>query len=265
MKKIANIFLYTAAFAAVVALTAFTELDLAEKKYENLSINIRTDKGNFFVTNEEVKEAVKNMGYATGDAVLRNINIKSLEDFFDKYPYIAKSQVFSTIKGDLIVEIKQRNPVLRIFEQYEGSYYLDEEGYLMPVSEEFTANVPVATGYIKAPYNLHYGVDYSDPEQVDFDRKSDQMLHDLFVLTTTLRENELWEAQVNQVYVAKNGDFELVPRVGNHTILVGSVNNLNDKLRKLKIFYFDGLSKTGWNEYKEINLKFDNQVVCTKR
>ena len=59
-------------------------------------------------------------------------------------------------------------------------------------------------------------------------------------------------------------DFELVPKVGNHKIVFGGIDNLESKFEKLMIFYKKGLSKTGWNEYSEINLKFKNQVVCTK-
>lgn len=265
MKKFLEPAGYAAAVLIIIVLTAFTEKELSEVKFEQLRININTDEGNFFVTSSEVEEAVHHMGYVTGDATIKNINIRSLEEFFDTYPYIAKSQVFSTSKGELVIEIKQRVPILRIFQKYDDSYYLDTNGKLMPVSEDFTAHVPVANGEINAPYNLHYGVDYSRLEVDEKARKSEKLLHDLYTLTTTLRQNELWEAQFSQIYVDKKGEFELIPRVGNHSIILGSTEGLNDKMRKLKIFYFEGLDKTGWNEYSTINLKFDNQVVCTKR
>ncbi len=253
------------AVTLVALLIAFTEKELADVKFQQLRVNINTDEGNFFVTSREVEDAVSHMGYVSGDDGIKNINIRSLEEFFDSYPYIAKSQVFSTSKGVLHIEIKQRVPILRIFQKYDDSYYLDKQGELMPVSEDFTAHVPVANGEINAPYNLHYGVSYSQLEGRDDLQKSEKLLGDLYTLTTNLRQDELWNAQFNQIYVDKSGDFELIPRVGNHNIVLGSTERLNEKLRKLKIFYFEGLDKTGWNEYSTINLKFDNQVVCTKR
>ena len=79
-----------------------------------------------------------------------------------------------------------------------------------------------------------------------------------------MEADEFWKAQIIQVKVLENGELELIPRVGNHTILLGTTDELELKFKKLKIFYEKGLSKTGWNEYSQINLKFDNQVVCTK-
>ena len=67
------------------------------------------------------------------------------------------------------------------------------------------------------------------------------------------------EAQIEQIAVNKLLEFELVPKVGNHKIVFGGIENLEGKFEKLMIFYKKGLSKTGWNEYSEINLKYKNQ------
>ncbi len=265
MKKYMEPVGFILAIVMLIVLTGFTEKELNGLKYNSLRININTDEGNFFVTSAEVEEAVYHMGYVTGGVKMRNINIRSLEDFFDSYPYIAKSQVFSTIGGELIIEIKQRVPVLRIFQENNDSYYMDEKGLLMPVSEDFTSHVPVANGAINAPYNLYYGINYASLNDDEKKQKNKKLLHDLHVIITELRKDELWNAQFNQIYVDDKAEFELVPRVGNHTITLGNIEAIDKKLRKLKIFYFKGLEKTGWNEYRNINLKFENQVVCTKK
>lgn len=265
MKKYMEPAGFIGAIIMLIVLTGFTEKELNALKYDSLHININTDEGNFFVTSAEVEEALHHMGYVTGAVELRSINIRSLEDFFDSYPYIAKSQVFSTIGGELIIEIKQRVPVLRIFQKNNDSYYMDDEGRLMPKSEDFTAHVPVANGEINAPYNLYYGTGYASLTEDEKQQKNKKLLHDLHVLITELRSDELWNAQFNQIYVDEKAEFELIPRVGNHTITLGDTEGIDKKLRKLKIFYFKGLGKTGWNEYRNINLKFENQVVCTKK
>jgi len=78
-------------------------------------------------------------------------------------------------------------------------------------------------------------------------------------------QSEFWKAQLVQIYVNEDNEIELIPRVGSHRILIGDVENLEEKFNKLMLFYEKGLSKTGWNEYSIINLKFKDQVVCTKR
>ena len=72
------------------------------------------------------------------------------------------------------------------------------------------------------------------------------------------------KAQIEQVYVDKTGEFELFPRVGNHIIVFGNAEDIDKKFERLLIFYRNGLSKTGWNKYNVINIKYENQVVCSK-
>jgi cell division protein FtsQ len=46
----------------------------------------------------------------------------------------------------------------------------------------------------------------------------------------------------------------------------GEAKDFEEKFEKLKTFYTEGLNKTdGWNKYSTINIKYKNQVVCTKK
>ena len=71
-------------------------------------------------------------------------------------------------------------------------------------------------------------------------------------------------SEVFPVAVHRN-EFEIIPVVGNHSILLGDVNDLKEKFDKLKIFYRESLNHTGWNQYSKINLKYENEVYCSKR
>jgi cell division protein FtsQ len=80
-----------------------------------------------------------------------------------------------------------------------------------------------------------------------------------------ISNDDLWNAQFVQLYLNRENEYELIPRVGAHIILLGDMENFSYKLRKLKALYLKGLNKKGWNNYEQINLKYSNQVVCTKR
>ena len=96
-------------------------------------------------------------------------------------------------------------------------------------------------------------------------KQEDQRLKDLYQLASYITNDSFLKAQIVQIYVKENGDLELVPRVGNQEILFGKATNIKERFDKLMIFYKQGLSKTGWNGYKRINLMYNNQVVCTKK
>jgi len=45
-------------------------------------------------------------------------------------------------------------------------------------------------------------------------------------------------------------------------ILFGPMDEIEEKFKKLKLFYKEVLPKKGWNTYSSINLKYKNQIVC---
>ena len=72
------------------------------------------------------------------------------------------------------------------------------------------------------------------------------------------------KALIEQIYVEKNGEFQLIPKFNDQVIIFGTTENIKDKFARLLIFYKQGLSITGWNRYNMINIKYKNQVVCSK-
>ena len=77
-----------------------------------------------------------------------------------------------------------------------------------------------------------------------------------------LNKNQFWNAMIEQIYVDKNGDIILSPKVGNMEIIIGQMNNLEDKFSRLLAFYKNIAPSQGWNKYSTVNLKYKNQIVC---
>jgi len=159
----------------------------------------------------------------------------------DKIPFVKKSEVYNSLSGKLVVEIQQRNPIVRILKG--NGYYIDTEGKKMPLSSKFTSRVLVVSGAV-----------------------NDQLIkEELFELVKFITNDEFWKSQITQIHVNRNKEYVLIPRVGDHKIELGSIENYQRKFQKLSALYTEGFSKTGWNKYKNINLKYKNQVVCTKK
>jgi cell division protein FtsQ len=80
-----------------------------------------------------------------------------------------------------------------------------------------------------------------------------------------LEKDEFWKAQMEQVLVNDKSELILIPKVGDHQIILGTTEGLEEKLNRLMLFYKEALTKTGWNQYGTINLKYKGQIVCTKK
>jgi cell division protein FtsQ len=258
LNKALNILIWSLGIAAIIALLGFVESKNVEVLCKSMDISIERPNKNFFVMEEDVRNMVLNLGYGEGMR-LNQVDVAHLEKLLNNNPSISHAEVYTAIDGVLKIELDQRNPIVRVFTEEGDSYYIDEEGWMMPLSNKFTARVIVANGAVKTSFAQGYELNVMDQLQ------EDESLKNLYQLASFIGDDSFWKAQIVQLYVDDNGDIKLIPRVGNHDILFGKATEIEKKFEKLMIFYKDGLSKTGWNRYKTINLKYNNQVVCTKK
>ena len=86
----------------------------------------------------------------------------------------------------------------------------------------------------------------------------------LYIINRYIQEDSFLQAQIEQIYINKSNEIELVPKVGRHLILFGDIDNMETKFENLIVFYEQGMKKAGWKKYKTINLKYSNQVICSK-
>jgi cell division protein FtsQ len=121
----------------------------------------------------------------------------------------------------------------------------------MPLSSNFTARVPVASGNISFQNN-------------ELDTVQDSQREQLFDLVEFIRADPFWKAQTEQIYVNDNNEIELIPKLENHVFLLGDVNDLEAEFRRMNIFYKEVLKNQKSDQFKIINVKFKNQIICSK-
>ncbi len=264
MKKFKNIAIIVLSVMAIIAELGLAEASRRDVKFADLKVNIDTSEGNYFVDNLDIESQVFAHGYQTGIESVLNIDKRKLEAQFESMPSVKKAEVYTTLNGVLFVDVTQRTPLVRIFTK-RGSFYLDKEGYVMPLSNSYTAKVPVANGEINVGYDDVAGLNFANSLEDTKENHEFNKLYESYTLCKKFKEVDFWNAQFKQIYFLEDGDIELIPAVGNHVILIDGVENLDESLTKLMILYKEGLSKTGWNNYEVINLKYKDQIVGIKR
>ncbi|MGB1314490.1 MAG: cell division protein FtsQ/DivIB [Chitinophagales bacterium] len=179
---------------------------------------------------------------------VENINLKALEEKVEKNVFVDHANVYLNFEGVLKVDVVQKKPLYRIINNNNVSYYISEKAHRIPLSTNFTPRLIVATGFI--------------PDLEDISK--DEINVNLKQLIDFIRADKFWNAMIGQVEVKQNKDFVLIPKLKGHTVLLGSVENLDEKFDKLGTFYKEALKRTDWTKYKEINLKFKGQLICSK-
>ncbi len=177
----------------------------------------------------------------------REVNTMEISEFVEQNKLVRNAAVYHTPDSLLRIDITQRNPIIRVksalpVKDSKGAsvsdFYIDLDGELMPAQVGSAIRLPLVTGYVRS--------------------KHIEPLHDFALY---LKNHDFWSDEVTQIYVRENGDIELVPRVGSHTILVGDFENIDEKLKHVRTFYKKVLPRKGWNAYRVINAKFDGQIV----
>ncbi len=239
-----------ACLSGLVVLMSFIEVK--KDSLECREVKVQLPGNDNFIEHEEVDRILFESGGTLVGRKLNEINIHKLENILKANPFIEYAKIFSDMNGVIYVDIRQRKPVVRVINMANVHFYIDEHGLKIPMSQNFTARVLVANGLINEDFSGRVDTLYTP------------LARDLFKIASYIRADTLWNDQIEQVFVNLHGDIEIVPRVGDHRIILGTADMLEKKFRNLRVFYKQALPRVGWTAYKTINLKYANQIVCEK-
>jgi len=243
-------FCWLVSLGGVVVLMSFISIKQSAVICKDVKVYIPGNQ--YFIDRQEIDNILQVKDHSLIGRPINDINIQALENKLKANPFIESAKVYVDM-GDVInVEISQRQPVLRMMNQFDQDFYIDAHGLKLPLSANFTAKVLVANGFIDEPF------------AGKVDTLHTQMAADIFKTANYILNDSLWSAQIAQIYVDKDHEIELIPRVGNQRILLDDADSLDTKFHNLKLFYKKALPQAGWNTYKIINIKYANQVVGVK-
>lgn len=249
-KLIFYCFTWIVCLSGLVLLMSFISIKKNTQKCTDMKVML-PGNNNFIERDEVDRILLENSGSLVGRN-LDEINIHKLENVLKANPFIEYAKVYADMNGVIHVDIRQRKPLIRIINMANVNFYIDEKGFKIPMSDNYTARVLVANGLIDEDFSGKV------------DTLSSQLARDLFRTAQFIRRDTLWNDQVEQLFVSPKGDIEIVPRVGDHKIILGTADSLETKFRNLLVFYKKAIPKVGWDAYKTINLKYANQIIGEK-
>lgn len=195
-----------------------------------------------FVTPQGVLTDLKSQGIKIVGKHMGDINASDIEEALKVSPYLENADIVKCQNGKVLIRVSQLVPVMRVFDG-EDSYYLNKAGKRMAATTYYHCDVPVVQGHFTRKYpatRLLPLIDYVE---------SDSLLHSL----------------VTMFQVRDTNNIILVPNISGHVINIGNADGFDNKFAKLKLFYREVLPKRGWNTYDTISVKWNHQIVATRR
>lgn len=261
MKRILNIVFWIALPVTMLIMLGFVSGSQSELVCNNVSISIDHSNGMMFLNNELLIDKLKQTHVYPVGKKFKEIKIGEIEQVLLNISEVQDAEVYKTIDGNIGITVTQRTPIVRVLNLNGRQFYIDDRGYQMPISEHYYPRVLVVNGYISEPFVEESAYEIASDSSLRAGFKTD----DVFAMASYISNDPFWSAQIQEIYFEPSGDMELIPVVGDHRIIFGDTTHLEAKFNKLKVFYQEGLRKTGWNLYDTINLKYKDQIVCSRK
>ncbi|MCC9165677.1 cell division protein FtsQ/DivIB [Pontibacter harenae] len=247
--KLKSLIFAGCSLVTIGALAGFASSRQDEKKCEKVSINIDNEYNNYFIGDKEVTALLIQNGERNLEGVPnQEIDLRSLEARVEAHKFVKEAEVFRGLDGNIHVNVKQNRPIARIIRSNQD-VYIDKEGNTLPLSDRYTARViPITHSALIEPLNEGF---FKDTTGLAYLSLLDYIENDAF-----------WKAQLAQMHIDGKGKVSFLPQVGEHTIEFGRPENMEDKFKKLMIFYKEVLPYMGWDKYKRVNVEYEDQIIC---
>lgn len=226
-------------FALVIFLYSFTSNRNSHRKLKKSEV-IFVGQNNNFVKQESVNKLLIENSSDVKTIEKSDLNLNKLENSINAHPMIQKSEVFVSVDGVLKAVVQQKTPVARVVDE-QGSFYIDYEGNTMPLSDNYTARVPLISG----------------ENNVKNKKKLSEVLKMIY-------DDEFLKKNIIGIQVLSDESLLMANRNFDYQIDFGRMLNEEQKFKNYKAFFQKAVLDSTLYKYKKISLRFTHQVVCTK-
>jgi cell division protein FtsQ len=255
VKKIFSILAWVVTGAALVALFIFARENYLDTPIRSVNVNIDRNADSGFVKKEVVLADINTL---CATAKIGTVNMASISKQLKSNPWIESSSSFVDLDANLNVKLKEYEPVMRVFGTNGQSAYVTAEGMLLPVSRSHTPHVLIASGNFNLD-SIQFNHKLCDSIEVE------RNILNAKYLLEAIERNIFMKNNVGQIYCNGRNEFEIVAKGIGSRIVIGDTCNIDDKLKRLEIFIEQKANSLEIKSFKTINLKYKNQIVCTKR
>lgn len=221
-----------------------------QKSCAGIKVEISGVEQHMFIDEKDVLD-ILHAGGKVEDNSIGLLNLRQMETVVEKNPWVRNAEMFIDNNQVLQVRIEEREPVARVFTLEGSSFYLDSTALRLPLSDKISARVPMFTGFPSDRKIL------SKPDSA--------LLNDVVKIGRYILADSFWMAQTAQIAIMPDAGFEMIPVVGDHTVILGNADDISDKFDRLYTFYKKAWLANGIGTYETLDVKYNNQVVAIRK
>ncbi|PZD78018.1 cell division protein FtsQ/DivIB [Mesonia sp. K7] len=238
MKKFKELFFFLVLLGVIAFLYSFSVKRNAKKPIAEIAIEF-TNGDNLYINELDVNNLLIQNKTEFKNQSKDVLDLNELERKLEKNPMIYDAEVYIDVEGKLGAIITQRQPVARVFG--EQGFYIDTHGEKMPLSENYAARVPLVKNV------------------------SEKQMMAIHPFLMKIQEDEFLKKEVIAMSIEKNNELVLLLRDYDFEVFFGKLQQIDEKVEKLKVFCQNYSQQPVKVAYDKISLKYKNQVVGTRK
>jgi cell division protein FtsQ len=203
-----------------------------------VNITIEGVDNNFFVDKKDIINSIKlTVGGSPVGKAVSSFDLRKIESQLEKDIWVKAAQLFFDNNNRLMVYVLEREPVARVFTTGGTTFYIDTSLAMLPLSEKFSARLPVFTDF--------------PSDKIVLSKADSALLKDILTISMAIQKDTFNMAMIDQVDITPQRSFEMIPKIGNNIIVFGDATNVEEKFYKLQLFYRQVMVKAGWSKYSK--------------
>ena len=258
MKKILKIALWVITGAALVALFVFGRNWYLETPLKSIDFKLERSHSKGFVEKDSVVSDATAICGLDRHASIGTVDLTKIQKLLDHNPWIESASAYIGLDETLTINAKEYEPVVRVFNQDNRSVYITKDGVIFPASPVYSPRVIIANGTFTFPMP-------SKNSMVSDSVYAHTGLNEALILAMAINKDPFLTKAIGQIFRDENDEYELMVNNLPAKVILGNTDAVDNKLSRLATL----LKKYNGTEelygYKTLNLKYKNQIVCTKK
>ncbi|HNP19955.1 MAG TPA: cell division protein FtsQ [Fulvivirga sp.] len=234
----------------ILSVISFAERKQSAEVCRSIVIKLNNQANNFFIDENDILSLMTDDGdEAIVGVDFKDLNLKEIEERVRAQKFLNKAEIYKDLKGNILVNASLRRPFARILNNGTPSGYVAMDGVILPASSKYTSRTMVITGSYMG-------------KMTEKDLKATEDGQKIYALLKFINEDKFWKAQIAEIDIDKNLYVKIYPQVTKQIVEFGQPVQLEEKFRKLKVFYQKILPQKGWNTYERVNLEYKDQIIA---
>lgn len=234
----------------LISVIGFTESKQGGDTCKDIVIRIDNQHENYFINEQDVLSLMTSAGaHVVKGASFRDLNLKEIEERVKSDRFVKKAEIYKDLKGNMLVNVDLRRPFARVVQNNGPDAYVATDGAILPVSDKFSSRVVLITGKYAGQLVKNDLMDTDEGKKI-------------YGMLRFINNNKFWKAQIAQIDIDKKLNMTLYPQVTKQYVEFGQPEELEEKFKKLEIFYKQILPQKGWNTYDRVNLMYEGQIIA---